>query len=260
MHRDFPYDLVTLRDFEAGWGWDAQLTGLARKKYRRDLAGLLGLDPAALAACLGGEALPQRPHAAVQWFIRVRPFRPLELFFLLESDAEFGTALRLFYSRGSLAVPTEDAYTFGWDFLALLARYGRREFGLAGGGPGSGWITFEEIAARSGAPLKQYALTGRGEILPHIRAEVAAAALWRLDRGECRETAAAGWEVALPIMPDLRLRLTVQGGEVGVAFDDRGAAKYAPEFLLSFAWLYINAFIREARQVDPALPRLSRYL
>jgi|GEM_PF-419779 len=259
MHPDFPYDLVVLRDFEAGWGWDAQLTGLMRKKYRRDLEGLRDLDPGRLAACLGGEALRERPHAAVAWFIRLRPFRPLELFFLLESDPEFGTALRLFYSRGSLTVPTEDAYTFGWDYVALLARYGRGEFPLAPAGPGSGWITFADIEARGAGPLQRYALTGRGEVLPLIGAEVAAAALERLGRGECRGAVGDDWEAVLPVLPDLVLRLAVAGGEVEVAVDDRGAAKYAPEFLLSFAWLYLNAFIREARRVDAALPRLSHY-
>ena len=56
----------------------------------------------------------------------------------------------------------------------------------------------------------------------------------------------------------MRLSHNSSGSEV--AFDSHGANKYAPEFLLSFAWLYINALLRECRQIEPSLPRLSRYL
>jgi hypothetical protein len=44
-----------------------------------------------------------------------------------------------------------------------------------------------------------------------------------------------------------------------MAFDSYGARKYSPDFLLSFAWLYINGLLRECRQVDDALPKLSAY-
>jgi hypothetical protein len=55
----------------------------------------------------------------------------------------------------------------------------------------------------------------------------------------------------------MRLRHTGRGSEL--AFDSHGAQKYAPELLMSFAWLYINALLRECRRVDPSLPRLSQY-
>ena len=45
-----------------------------------------------------------------------------------------------------------------------------------------------------------------------------------------------------------------------MAFDSHGAGKYGPEFLMSFAWLYINALLRECRQVDPTLPAVPLFL
>ena len=68
------------------------------------------------------------------------------------------------------------------------------------------------------------------------------------------------WQVTWPILGDLAMRLRQDGNGIDLAFDSHGARKYPPEFLLSFAWLYINALLRECRQVDPSLPRLSRYL
>ncbi|MFP3869153.1 MAG: hypothetical protein ACLFUU_13550 [Desulfobacteraceae bacterium] len=258
MTKDFPYDLVTLRDFETGWGWDAQLRGLIRKKYRQDLEGLSRLDPRPLARSLGAEVLPEQPYASVQWIIRLCPFRPLELYFQYDQDLEFGTDLRIFYARKSLSVPTEDAFVFAWDFLGLLARYGRGTFTPDSAGPGSGWVRFEDIEARAGASLKDFSLGPRLKVVPLISAAVAAVAVLRLDRGTCIATP-EGWAVTWPVLQDLSLRLLVELPDIQVAFDDRGAIKYPPEFLLSFAWLYINALIRQARQVEPSLPRLSRY-
>lgn len=258
MHSDFPYDLVTLRDFEAGGGWDAQLRSLVRKKYRQDLEGLGRLDPEPLARSLRAEILPHRPYQSVQWVMRLCPFRPLELYFHYEQDPEFGADLRIFYARKSLAVPTEDAYVFAWDFLALLARYGRGTYVPESAGPGAAWIPFEDIEARAGGPLQEFTLGSRTEVLERLTGWVAAVAVLRLDCGTYAETA-AGWEVTWPVLQDLLLRLQVSGSEIQVAFDDRGGMKYDAEFLLSFAWLYINALLREARQVDPSLPRLSRY-
>ena len=121
---------MTLGHFEAGGGWEAQIRQYVRKKYRQDLAGLAGIDPKALAGLFRGELLAGRPYATIQWVLRLAPFRPLELFLLFDQDPEFGTDLRVFYARKTLAVPTEDAYVFAWDYVALLARYGRGQFPL----------------------------------------------------------------------------------------------------------------------------------
>jgi len=57
---------------------------------------------------------------------------------------------------------------------------------------------------------------------------------------------------------ELSYRFRMEGSPA-LAFDSIGARKYGPEFMLSFAWLYLNALLRECRQVDPSLPQLSRY-
>ena len=90
---------MTLGQFEAGSGWEAQVRQYVRKKYRQDLAGLAGLDPGALAPLLRGELLPGRPYATIQWVMRIKPFRPLEIYLLFDCDPEFGTDLRVFYAR-----------------------------------------------------------------------------------------------------------------------------------------------------------------
>jgi len=102
------------------------------------------------------------------------------------------------------------------------------------------------------------ALGPRQELLKLLTPDLLEVAVARLDVGAC-EGIPGGWQVTWPILGDLAMRLSQNSDGSEVAFDSHGARKYAPELLMSFAWLYINALLRECRQVDPSLPRLSRY-
>jgi hypothetical protein len=250
---------VSLGQFETGWGWEAQIRQYARKKYRQDLEGLRGQDPFLLARLLGGEILEGRPYASIQWVLRLKPFRPLELYLLFDYDGDHGADLRVFYARKSLIVPTEDAYVFAWDYLAILARYGRGSFPLEEAAPGQEFLPFRDFAAALSGPLENVSLGPRRELLLLAAPEVVEVAVRRLDSG-AYQAHPDGWEIVWPLLGDCAYRLQVSAGELQIAFDDHGARKYAPELLISFAWLYLNALLRECRQVDPALPSLSRYL
>jgi hypothetical protein len=248
---------VTLGHFEAGGGWEAQIRQYVRKKYRQDLAGLAGIDPKALAGLFRGELVAGRPYATIQWVLRLAPFRPLELFLLFDQDPEFGTDLRVFYARKSLAVPTEDAYVFAWDYVALLARYGRGQFSLTHAGPGPEWLPFADFAPDGAGPMQEVSLGAREEILEAVTPEVVEVAVRRMDCGTFAQTGGS-WEVAWPLLGDLSFRFRYGPAGSEMAFDSHGARKYAPEFLMSLTWLYINGLLRECRQVDDALPKLSR--
>jgi len=229
-----------------------------RQKYRQDLAGLKDLDPRPLARLLRGEVLEECPYATIRWVLRLAPFRPLELYWLFDFDEEFGHDLHLLFAPKSRAVPTEDAYVFAWDYLALLARYGRGAFPLVDRGPGPDWLLFGDFASQAG-PLQDVSLGPRRELLSLVAFEVAEVAVARMDCGRAWAWP-GGWEVVWPVLGDLAMRLSCFAQSPEVAFDSHGAQKYEPEFLMSFAWLYINAFLRECRQVEPSLPRLSEYL
>jgi hypothetical protein len=249
---------VTLGHFEAGGGWEAQIRQYVRKKYRQDLAGLATLDPEILARLLGGEVLAGRPYATIQWVLRLKPFRPLELYLLFDQDPEFGVDLRVFFARKSLAVPTEDAYVFAWDFVAILARYGRGQYALEEAGPGPEWLSWTDFASAAAGPMQEVSLGARAEVLLLLTPEVVEVALRRMDSGTFA-VIDRGWQVVWPLLGDLAFRFRMAGGAADMAFDSVGARKYGPEFLTSFSWLYLNALLRECRQVDPSLPRLSRY-
>jgi hypothetical protein len=139
-----------------------------------------------------------------------------------------------------------------------LARYGKGAYPLTVRPHGRGWLSLAEIEARHGGALQRFTLQGREEVLTLITSEVASTAILRLDRGSCA-TNAAGWTITWKVLPDLELRAACTNHAFEVAYDANGVAKYAPDFLISFAWLYLNALLREARQVNPALPKLSSY-
>lgn len=259
MTEKFPYDLVTLGQFESGWGWEGQLRSYIRKKYRVDLEGLTRLEPVSLAACLGADLVPERPYETIRWGLVLKPFRPLELFFFLNADPEFGSDLRVFYARKSLTVPTEDAYVFAWDYIALLARYGKGAYPLTmAPPPGRRWVSLPELDPGGGNAMQRFTLQGRQDVLTQISPEVAATAILRLDRGSCHPIE-AGWIIVWQVLPDLELRVQCQPPKIEIAYEADGVAKYAPDFLISFAWLYLNALLREARKVNPNLPQLSSY-
>ena len=260
MTERFPYDLVTLGQFESGWGWEGQLRSYIRKKYRSDLNGLAALEPELVAACLGAELVPERPYDTIRWGLVLKPFRPLELFFFFNVDPEFGSDLRVFYARKSLVVPTEDAYVFAWDYIALLARYGKGAYPLALPPPPcrDRWVSLAELDSRSGSSMQRFTLQGRQDVLTQVSPEVAATAILRLDRGTCDPTA-DGWIIFWQVLPDLTLRVRCRPPELEIASEADGVAKYAADFLISFAWLYLNALLRAARQVNPSLPQLSSY-
>jgi hypothetical protein len=125
-------------------------------------------------------------------------------------------------------------------------------------GPGAEWLPFGEFAPAAAGPLKDVFLGARQEVLQAVSPEVAEVALRRLDCGALA-TGEGFWEAAWPVLGDLSFRLRLAAGEPDLAYDSHGARKYGPEFLTSFSWLYLNAFLRECRQVDGTLPRLSRY-
>jgi hypothetical protein len=255
----FHYDLVTLGQFESGWGWEGQLRSYIRKKYRADLDGLAGLEPTVVANCLGAELVPERPYDTIQWGLVLKPFRPLELFLFYNVDPEFGTDLRVFFARKSLAVPTEDAYVFAWDYVALLARYGKGALPLTMLPACSlrHWLPLTALDAQAGT-MQRFTLQGRQDVLTRIDPEVAATAMLRLDRGRC-EAIAGGWRIVWQVLPDLALRAECRPPQLEIAYEADGAAKYGTDFLISFAWLYLNALLRQARQVNPTLPQLSSY-
>jgi hypothetical protein len=229
-----------------------------RKKYRHDLEGLVNLDPGLLARLMRGEILEEKPYVSVKWVMRQQPFRPLELYWLFDHDEDHGADLRVLYARKSLAVPTEDAYVFAWDYLAVMARYARSTFPLLPAAPGPIWLPFSDFAPGTASPVQDTAMGPRRQLLNLISPEVVEIAVTRLDVGDCTSVP-GGWQVTWPILGDLSMRLSQTGSHTEVAFDSHGARKYAPELLMSFAWLYVNALLRECRQVEPSLPRLSRY-
>ena len=139
-----------------------------------------------------------------------------------------------------------------------MARYGRGSFPLTEAAPGPDWLPFSEFAPTAASPIKETALGPREELLELLTLDLVKVAMARLDVGTC-EAVPGGWQAIWPILGDLAFRLRRNDTGSEVAFDSHGAKKYGPEFLMSFVWLYVNALLRECRQVDPSLPRLSRY-
>ena len=89
------------------------------------------------------------------------------------------------------------------------------------------------------------ALGAREEILEEVTPEVVEVAVRRMDCGTFAQTGGA-WEVTWPLLGDLSFRFSYGPAGAEMAFDSHGARKYAPEFLMSLTWLYINGLCGSA--------------
>ena len=115
-----------------------------------------------------------------------------------------------------------------------------------------------DFAPEDAGPIQDVSLGVREEILEKVTPEAVEVAVRRMDCGTFAQTGGA-WEVTWPLLGDLSFRFSYGPAGSEMAFDSHGARKYGPDFLMSFTWLYINGLLRECRQVDDTLPKLSAY-
>ena len=102
-------------------------------------------------------------------------------------------------------MPTEDAYVFAWDFVAILARYGRGQYALEEAGPGPEWLSWPDFASAAAGPMQDVSLGARAELLPLLTPEVVEVALRRMDSGTFA-VSDRGWQVVWPLLGDLAFR------------------------------------------------------
>jgi len=129
--------------------------------------------------------------------------------------------------------------------VALLARYGRGQFSLHNAGPGPEWLPFAAFAPEGAGPMQDVSLGAREEIPGKGEARSVEVAVRRMDCGSFAQAAGA-WEVTWPLLGDLSFKFRYGPAGSEMAFDSHGARKYAPEFLLSLTWLYINGLCGSA--------------
>ncbi|MHA1426909.1 MAG: DUF3786 domain-containing protein [Candidatus Helarchaeota archaeon] len=229
---------ITLRQFQGGWIWLKNINNTS-SRIIPILQQLSSTQVEQIAELLKGESLPWQIFDDTQWVIRLIPLPDFIILIVFNSDEEFGSALKIFYHRSSLAIPTEDTYVFTEIFLEFLAKLAKDRL-LKGDTHESGeeLISDKETAEQISKSLEIAFFAGD----------------WRDDQ--------VLWGLKFEILDNLHLFISLPKDKKKIQiYYSRNVLNFDSRRILFFVYLYCNAIIREARKIlGDALPKLSEYL
>jgi hypothetical protein len=231
---------VTLKEFGAGCGWHPKVIAFA--KNRMEIFERITADQAkALAAELGATFEDFKPYDT-EWTVSFEPLPDLKILFLLVSDEEFGSEFYVYYNQNALKYPAEDALIFSLAYITLF--------------PHEAEFLRTNKRRRLGTQIMEKRdINQMLAVLENITPEVAKQIASKLG-GKFNEIS-SGWN--LIFTPIATLPITYEVGNKTRILYDVDKAQWIPEVVYAFKWLYLNAVIREAREIsgDNTLPETS---
>ncbi len=254
-----PSNLVTLKKFEAGFGWYNKTRGDIKGKYFEDIITLDKETAIEISNYINGKFHDFKPYATVEWIISTCPLKDLEMFFMFDDNPEFGKDLFVFFDkRGADKIPSEDTYVFTQTYLSLISRY--REDLVRKLEPSNKMLTIEEVEEVKKEQFSGYTLGKREELLKKIRYEVAKEVSSRI-KAEFIESEQEIWGIKFSPLYDLDITYKIEPeNKLTVLYNEGGAKKYILGILIAFTWLFANEIIREAQKIDKDIPKISRYI
>ncbi|MHA1131440.1 MAG: DUF3786 domain-containing protein [Candidatus Helarchaeota archaeon] len=260
---------ITLRQFQGGWIWLKNINNTS-SRIIPILQQLSSTQVEQIAELLKGESLPWQIFDDTQWVIRLIPLPDFIILIVFNSDEEFGSALKIFYHRSSLAIPTEDTYVFTEIFLEFLAKLAKDRL-LKGDTHESGeeLISLPDLLERIDPSTKQKMWNDfvgqRERPLLLIDKETAEQISKSLEiaffAGDWRDDQVL-WGLKFEILDNLHLFISLPKDKKKIQiYYSRNVLNFDSRRILFFVYLYCNAIIREARKIlGDALPKLSEYL
>ncbi|HUY00099.1 MAG TPA: hypothetical protein VMV49_11130 [Candidatus Deferrimicrobium sp.] len=260
---------ITLRQFPGGWIWLKNIDEISARIIP-DLQKLSVQEAAKIAVILNGIILPWHIFDDTQWVLRLIPLPNFIILIIFNHDEEFGSALKIFYHKTSLIVPTEDAYVFTEIYLELfgqLAKYGVEKASstkfqedlialpdlLDIIDPSNKTKLWNDIIGQRQAPLLKINLSTAENISSKLSLPCFTKSWKKLE---------IDW--AIPFTPLKNMYI------IPLLFTDptkfevyytKNVLNFESRRILFFTWLYCNAIIRKARTIlGNDLPKLSEYL
>ena len=260
---------ITLRQFQGGWIWLKNINEISA----RIIPSLQSLSTEKLhdiANLMRGELLPWQIFDDTQWVLRFTPLPEFIILIVFNHDDEFGSALKIFYHKSSLKIPTEDAYVFTEIFLEILGQFAKHGVAQAALNqfydelisfpalleiidPTNKEKMWNDIIGQREAPLLKIDRNTAKKISISLEAEFLSGK-WYSNELE--------WGLKFNILNNLDLYtllpLDRQNFQI---YYTKNVLNFESRRILFFIWLYCNAIIREARNIlGEVLPKLSDYL
>ncbi|MHA1785783.1 MAG: DUF3786 domain-containing protein, partial [Candidatus Helarchaeota archaeon] len=210
-----------------------------------------------------------KTYSDAEWTVLLNPIPDFKMFIIfMLKDEEFPSEIKIYYSKSSLSVPTEDAYIITLNYLEILGALARTEMLLEIQSDQllsleeycKNMITldlkkvYHDVIEQREIPLKEIPKSVIVKIVEKLAMEYV----------ENWEGGNAEWIVKKHLFKDLDiyyLKIIENGNIAFNIYMPIGVLHYDPDIIYHFLWVFLNAIIREARKVmGDALPRISKYL
>ena len=260
---------ITLKQFQGGWIWIKNINEVTNRILPH-LEKLTTDQVQEIAEILKGESLPWQIFDDTSWVLRIIPLPEFIILYVFNYDEEFGSALKLFFHKSSLKVPTEDAYVWAeyyLEFLGIFAKYGidkalsnqdQRELIslsdlLEQVDPVNKGKIWNDIIGQREIPLLKIDQKTAEKISDQLEVP------FFIDQWQGLEIQ---WGLKFELFKNFSIYTVLSfDGKIFETYYTKNVQNFATRRILFFTWLYCNAIIREARTIlGDALPKLSKYL
>ncbi|MHA1321766.1 MAG: DUF3786 domain-containing protein [Candidatus Helarchaeota archaeon] len=258
---------ITLKQFEGGWIWIKNITKSTNRAIPHlEKKTLEEIEK--IAKLMNGKLMPWQIFDDTLWVLQICPLPDLLILYVFNYDEEFGSALKIFYHKSSLKIPTEDVYVWTEYFLDFLALFAKDGFDATD--PKNArieLISLEEllkIVAPANKEKVRIDIIGQREIpllaIDELTAHQIGHRLKVPVFSHKLRAITIQWALQFNLFQNLNIFIAAHGTKIE-SYYTKNVLEFPTRRILFFTWLYCNAIIREARSIlGDAIPKLSKYL
>lgn len=261
---------IRLEDFEGGRIWVANVER-SKRQLLKNLRDISEEKLKEIFKIILAEERNWKIYEDTAWVISIKPLPYFEILIVFNEEDEeegFPAELRIFYSKTSLAVPTEDAYVFTHIYLDFMSSFCKgniiimetpdlmslEKFAEAHDDLDPEKVSWDVIGQRF-APIEVI----DQETIKSISRTIDGEYMGRWDR-----ESNVDWVIKIKIFIDLDIYYVkfVENEKKKLRiYYTMSVIHYEARPITYFGWLFLNTIIREARKIlGDKLPRLSKYL
>ncbi|MHC1591957.1 MAG: DUF3786 domain-containing protein [Candidatus Helarchaeales archaeon] len=263
---------IRLEDFQGGRIWTASVESYKKrlietiKEYEVSQEYLNEIFQLILA-----EVKEWKPYEDTAWVISIKPFPYFEILMIYNEEDEeegFPAEIRIYYSKSSLRVPTEDTYVITELYLEFIEIFCKTNLVII---ETDNLISLERFAeahedlepekvlwdviGQRFAPVEVIDRDTARKVAPNINSEFIEE--WKIESD-------VEWVIKKPLFLDLNIYyvkfIEDQKRKLRIYYN-MSVIRYDARLISFFSWIFLNAIIREARLIlGDKMPRISKYL
>ncbi|MHA1313200.1 MAG: DUF3786 domain-containing protein [Candidatus Helarchaeota archaeon] len=267
-----PANFIRLEDFQGGRIWTANI-----ERFKSKLLAVIKENDVSMEMLddifdvILADKKPWKPYEDTEWVISIKPFPYFEIIMIYNEEDEeegFPAELRIFYSKSSLKVPTEDTYVLTQLYLEFMEIFCRTGIVII---DTEDLISLEKYAEAHedlepekvlwdiiGQRFQPIEVIG-GKTAALIAPKIGSEFLTKWEREPNVE-----WVLRKKVFLDLDIYYVkyVEGNKRKLRmYYSISVIRYDARLMTFFGWIFLNGIIREARKIlGDKMPKISKYL